>query len=325
MKLFFIDQEASELASKNSDIIDNIRKQLLRIEGIDETDNPDSADALIINEENSFKNFHYEKRILNDPLISKYLHKTFTVNNDDCATGLLPGLYTSLPSTRFDADLYAVVPFFDFYNEKVFQHQKIAFECEYLAGWKGNISSSMLRRRLLKLFANRKGYQIETSDSWLNHSDKEKLEFVAILLNSKFSLCPSGYSPATFRIYESMYLARCPVIISDDICLPEGPDWKSCTILLKENELVKLNEILLQSEDRAEEMGNRARAIWLENFHGDKLYEYCAKHLIRLVQQGKGRENDEIMELWQSSKFRRSNRWTIPQRIQNRFNRIFRS
>src|SRR4051794_16456424 len=117
MKLFFLDINSCVLSETEVEILNSVRDILISKSGIEEVFAPETADAIIIQEKNSFKNFRYIKDLESDPIISKYPDKVFTINTDDCATGLLRGLYTSLPKTRFNPGIHASVPYMQFPNQ----------------------------------------------------------------------------------------------------------------------------------------------------------------------------------------------------------------
>src|SRR4051812_46218725 len=98
MKIFFANNICCKLADPQSISLFQTKEALLSFYDVQEATHPDSADAIIIQEINSFKDFRYIRKLLDDPFISKYLSKIVTINNDDCATGLLRGLYTSIPA-----------------------------------------------------------------------------------------------------------------------------------------------------------------------------------------------------------------------------------
>ena len=51
---------------------------------------------------------------------------------------------------------------------------------------------------------------------------------------SYFSICPRGYGPTSFRLYESIQMGTVPIYISDKFFLPyiEFLDWSEFAILL---------------------------------------------------------------------------------------------
>ena len=96
---------------------------------------------------------------------------------------------------------------------------------------------------------------------------KEKEEYQDILGRSRYSLCPKGFGPSTLRFWESLQAGAIPILIADDLWLPEGPDWDACIIRIAENEIDQINDII-QSISQEEEEAMRANCL--------KAYEYFA-------------------------------------------------
>lgn len=312
----------SNLADEESLILLKIRDILLIKYSFQEVNDPQLADILLIQEKQSFKNFRYIKDLMKDPWISKYANKVLTINNDDCATGLLRGLYTSIPKSRCTLGLHVSVPYMDFPNELVFQSPNKNDSPEFLAGWRGNPKSSSLRRRLFQDFQHNPNFCLETTKSWLNHSQKEKQDYVDLILNSKFSLCPTGWAPVSFRIYESMALGRCPVIIADDFVPPLGPEWNRFALFLPENKLKYLFDFLIENQENYELLGQWASEAWQKYFHAEARIDYYAQSIQDLLSANRFSSPKKEFERWNSLKLYWSNNWTIPQRAVNKIRRL---
>ena len=69
-------------------------------------------------------------------------------------------------------------------------------------------------------------------------------EYREIMSRSRFSLCPRGYSPNSFRLTESLRAGAIPVVIADDIRLPKGYDWSSCLVRVREADVGRLDKII---------------------------------------------------------------------------------
>ena len=156
---------------------------------------------------------------------------------------------------------------------------------------------------------------METTDAWFNHEADEKEHYVDVLLSGKFSLCPAGWAPVTFRIYESMALGICPVILADDYVPPLGPDWPSFSIQIPEKYFSRIESILAQQEGHAAEMGRRAREAWDRYFSPNAIFGFYAKALLECVHSGGERSREGEFRRWRSWKMYWSNRWTLPQRL----------
>lgn len=85
-----------------------------------------------------------------------------------------------------------------------------------------------------------------------------------ILLKSRFSLCPSGSGPNSIRFWESLAIGSIPVLLSENLDLPEYIEWEKAIIILKENELDKVNS-LLEDMDEEREREMRLNCIKLYN------------------------------------------------------------
>ncbi|MEJ5961897.1 exostosin domain-containing protein [Pedobacter immunditicola] len=320
MKLFFTEENLTSLSDKESKILTAIKDNLLLAEGVHEVFNPDKADAIIIQEENSFKNFRYIKNLELDELVSAYPEKVFTINSDDCATGLLRGLYTSLPSYKYNPNIHALVPYMHFPNEYINAEHSDQQTPVYLAGWRGNINSNSLRPKMVSLLETKSDFCIEKTDSWLNHDEDEKKAYVNVIRASKFSLCPAGWVPVSFRIYESMALGRCPVILADDFVPPNGPDWRDFALFYPEKELGGLPSFLRRNEYLAMGMGKSALEAWRKYFSSDVINQYYANTLLTLLRQSPVTTKEAELKRWKSLSMYWKNEWTLPQRVLNKLN-----
>jgi hypothetical protein len=323
MKLFFADKSASVLADDQSVVLNRTRVALLATGDVKEVFSPDVADAIIIQEKNSFKNFRYVNELLKDPLVSKYASKFFTINDDDCATGLLKGLYTSLPAFRFDKNIHVAVPYMQFPNEMVFlNNHSTDDKPEVIATWRGNTKSNRLRTRMIDLLGSKPDVILQTTDSWLNHSDHEKTDYVNLIKNGCLSLCPSGWAPVSYRIYESMALGRCPVILADAFIPPLGPDWNSFALFYPEAKIQNLYEFLKANSGNYMNLGLTAKKSWETYFSSDKIAEYYSASLLSVLKSAPTMSNKEEFKRWNSIRLRWSNEWTIPQRLMNKARRV---
>ncbi|MCP9199570.1 glycosyltransferase family 47 protein [Gramella sp. GC03-9] len=322
MKLLYLDSSISRLADPKGEVLKAIKMELGYREEVQEVFSPEMADAIIIQERSSFKNFRYRSELLADPVISEFPHKVFTLNSEDSATGLLKGLYTSLPRERFNSTENAIVPFMQFPNEYVFERLDEVPGAKYLASWRGNVKSNKLRRKLLELYQDDNRFLLETTNSWLNHSESEKRAYVRLILQSKFSLCPAGWAPVSFRIYESMALGRCPVIIADSYVPPAGPEWEKFSLFFPERKINRLASFLKENEYRAEDLGKKAFEAWEKYFNSDCITKYYADAVLALIKSNSELSRAREIERWNSLKLQWENGWTIPQRALNKIRNL---
>lgn len=300
---------------------------MLKHLGMSEVDNPAFADALVIQEAVGYKNWRYITQLLDDPLIGRCIAKTYTINQDDCATGLLKGAYTSLPRRRFDRSRHCLIPYPTFPNPLIATTDPQSLGTPtHLASWRGNpISCPRLRKTLLSRFQSHPSFLIESSQSWLNHGDSEISRYVEVLAAGLFSLCPRGWSPMTYRLYESLAFGRVPVILAEGIVLPDGLDWPAISLQVPEHNIRHLPRILEEHRATAGEMGQQGRQAWLRHFGPAALRIGIAKSMGALIARGNHSSVDPAQEVKRLKGLAMawSNRWTPPQRLLNRAQKLF--
>jgi hypothetical protein len=111
-------------------------------------------------------------------------------------------------------------------------------------------------------------------------------EYVHVLADSCFALCPSGSGPNSIRLWEALGYGAIPVIISDRISLPGDPElWRRAALFVPEEKaaieaLPARLSTLAGDADRLTEMASAGRLLWklyglsafirdLESFHSD--------------------------------------------------------
>ena len=130
---------------------------------------------------------------------------------------------------------------------------------KYLTSFIGNYNPWYLtdiRERIFKEFSNKPDCYIIKRDEWhydkyvykhIEVLDKEKTEeFINVLKQSKFSLCPSGTGPNSIRLWESLSFGSIPVILADTYVLPKikGVEWDKYVIRWEESKIGELYEYL---------------------------------------------------------------------------------
>jgi hypothetical protein len=161
-------------------------------------------------------------------------------------------------------------------------------------------------------------FRFETTDSWLNHQLNEKKSYVDLMVNSKFCLCPAGWAPVSFRIYESMALGRCPVILADEFVPPQGPNWRKFALFYPEHKVQDLKTFLRSHEFRYQDLGAKAFRAWDDYFSAGKIEKYCADHLVQLIRSTPPTSKREELQRWRSLRVYWRNKWTLPQRVMNK-------
>lgn len=193
---------------------------------------------------------------------------------------------------------------------------------KYLATYRGNPKSNPLREKLLKTYAEHPAIRVESTSSWLDHKASEHQHYVDLMLHGKFSLCPAGWAPVSFRIYESMALGRCPAIIADEFVPPALVDWDSFSLRIAESKMESLAAILGESEPNFARLGRQARNQWERYCSPEHVWDHVAATLVDCVDRAP--EGSVVGETrrWDSWSMYHSNNWTLPQRLLNKINRV---
>lgn len=289
------------------------------------TEDPNSADLIILLESNYFKTQKYIGNLLKDPLILNFPNKVFTVNYEYSPIGFLPGLYTSLTKNKHNLMRHKAWGYMHHPNgEKYYNPHKHLEPPEYLFSFRGAISHPVREKLFSTKFSNTLVYKLTQIDKWFNHNHNEVIDYQNEILNSYFVLCPRGLATSTYRLFETMALGRCPVIISDDWLPIEGIDWEKCSIMIKESELEKIPQILELSLGEALEMGQRARAIWETYFSPKNKYSSIVNEILKLKQSRPPEYDEKIYQrYWLTRNFYQQNGWATEQRAIRKIKKVF--
>ena len=97
---------------------------------------------------------------------------------------------------------------------------------QYEFSFVGSFKTHPVRQHLYDLLKDRDDCYIkDTGNNWHFEESPEKQKinrdnYIKILGNTKYSLCPRGTGPSSIRIWESMAMAACPVIVSNFLKMP---------------------------------------------------------------------------------------------------------
>lgn len=107
----------------------------------------------------------------------------------------------------------------------------------------------------------------QNSDGKINKNadyDKNTERFNQLLLESRFSLCPSGSGPSSIRFWESLGCGSIPILLSDTLELPSHPLWDSAILRVNENKLQSIPS-LLKNISNEDEINMRKNCLILYN------------------------------------------------------------
>jgi hypothetical protein len=97
-------------------------------------------------------------------------------------------------------------------------------------------------------------------------------DFVGMMIDSTFSLCPRGYGRTSFRMYEAIEAGSIPVYVSDVHWLPytDVLDWDKFCVIVKESEIGSIVDRLRSiSQERIAEMRAECIKLYDEYFSLD--------------------------------------------------------
>ena len=103
-------------------------------------------------------------------------------------------------------------------------------------------------------------HELDNSNKHLQNTD----EYNKLILNSRYSLCPSGSGPNSIRLWESLACGSIPIILSDTLDLPSHHLWNKAIIRVPEKELHTIPYIL-KTISHQEENNMRKNCIQIYN------------------------------------------------------------
>ena len=100
-----------------------------------------------------------------------------------------------------------------------------------------------VRSSLEKNLDNLNGYYVRNLNSD-GVKNKDLRKFRKIISNSIFSLCPRGFGPTSFRLYESLEMQSIPIYVSDEFILPYSNiiDWEKLSLLVDLDDIDSIPE-----------------------------------------------------------------------------------
>jgi hypothetical protein len=140
-------------------------------------------------------------------------------------------------------------------------------------------------------------------------------DYVEMLRDSYFVLCPKGLGPTSWRFYETMMAARVPVIISDGWVPARDIDWASCSLRVRESDIESIPSLCAGNVARAREMGLRARQEWESHCSLERAFGWVGRRLRELREAHNGRTLRRASDLIRDLAFRRQllqyGRWRV--------------
>jgi hypothetical protein len=249
-------------------------------------ENPEDADIILFvgSQHSDFWD------VRNDPLVQRFRDKCFLYHSEDLILPFLPGIYPSLRSRdnffgRAAPGGYTSVLHIDI------PHLPFNPQARYLFSFRGSFATHPAsRNRLATLAEHPRGFVQDLSLTMQGDSahapGDHRRQFLELLQNSKFSLCPRGRSPSSWRLFETLRAGRVPVIIGDEWMEPMiSTEWKTFSIRVRERDVAHIPAILQEREGEAETMSRLARQIWDEWFSMEAFFHRTVDECLTLQKQ----------------------------------------
>jgi hypothetical protein len=97
-------------------------------------------------------------------------------------------------------------------------------------------------------------------------------KYCQIMAESRFALCPGGAGASSIRFFEAMEMGVAPVVISDTVVLPEGPQYEKFLVRIPSSQVKDVPGILKEKERDCIAMGQQVRIAWEEFFSPRRIF-----------------------------------------------------
>jgi hypothetical protein len=271
------------------------------------TSDPEEADLIIFWEPHQDAQAVFAPRLRAHPIVHRHPNKSFVVSVEDAPLGFLPGLYTSLPAYRHHPRRHRTWIYYRLENPHLQSRRDELGDvapCN-LASFMGANSSCVrsaifelqhrFARDLIFVLPTKRGaFAVNPHDPRLRRA---QIDYVDMMLDAKFSLCPCGNGAGSYRLQESMAVGRAPVIISDEWVPVAGLDWSEFAVFVSESDVRHLPAILREHEPRWREMGKKARETYESWFRIDTFAVRALDHISAIYRQ-RMHDEREFMARW---------------------------
>ncbi len=167
---------------------------------------------------------------------------------------------------------------------------------KYLTSFLGQYDNpynlSDIRKKIIDIFSKYDDCLIKGRKEWhfdgivyrneKKENNENKDEYIKNLLETKFSLCPSGTGPNSIRLWESMSYGTIPIILADTLVLPEisGINWKDYLIIWEESNVDNLYNYLYNMEPKLlEKLSQNCIKLFNEYFVPEKMTKIIIENI----------------------------------------------
>jgi hypothetical protein len=243
--------------------------------------NADAATHILFLDGGSQRTRFWEaNRLAGHPLLRAYPDRCYVWNTEDRPATYLPGLYVSMPKGLFDPQVHRAFRYMELNTERLPVHGESKRDIFY--NFLGAPTAPVRRAILSAHHPSDAVVQEKLNFNHQRHAAKEDVgPYAEILARSRFTLCPPGSGTSSYRIFEAMRAGSIPVVISDRLVLPDGPDWSRCSVRIAENDAGRAPDILAGVSD-PEGMGQASRKAYGDFFDSTNMLTHIARELTAL-------------------------------------------
>ena len=285
------------------------------------TNDPEAADLILLC--GLLDNALFPREIWSHPLYRAHRGKCARLGTEDNVTAWVPGLYASLPRRFAGAGArgapYPHVAFADHLPDSppLAAADGADRRPPFLYSFLGAFETHPLRRRIGRLNDERALIEDTTRHPGREYGQTAETysayreRFARMMSQSLFILCPRGSGASSIRLFEALKAGRVPVIVSDDWTPPNGPDWDSCSLRVREAEVERLPEILRAAEPLFHRLSQNAADVWRRFFAAGALFDYLAGEAMACLAEC-GRSRLRVLRIRQALTWRFLRRGLLP-------------
>ena len=226
------------------------------------TDDPQAATIILAPITNSEYGICWEL-LKNSAFYRAHRSKIIAYSSADRVYPFLPGIYRAISRRWVKKGWGLAGHYISKHIQKLSITETMAHKADrsYLFSFHGSSRTHCVREKIVRL-RHPRATMFDSNHRhdpllWWQKPDYNALceQFLKSLLSSTFVLCPRGAASASIRLYESMQAGCVPVIVSDKLVLPEGPDWKRFSIRVPEKKIHLIPTMLEEKEAHFDKMG----------------------------------------------------------------------
>jgi len=169
-------------------------------------------------------------------------------------------------------------------------HYSCNYDEDYALPWKdrkytfsfmGSFFTHPVRKEIYKQLNEREDCLIVDTGDWHYNASRTRqavnsAEYIKLLGNTKYSLCPRGTGPSSIRIWEAMAMGSAPIIVSDFLKMPLERDVpRDAWFKVPEEFDVRILERLIAAYPTYD------NSIYFDKFSNDNLYKSVAEVIQR--------------------------------------------